>query len=178
MIARTLQDMFKRYRRPGDIVFATFFFALSIFLISQIGTQTEAVPRAKWFAQPSLWPKISLYSMCTFAFFHWLSSTVSPRIAGRWVEVVFWVRSFEYVFYFLIYVLIVPQIGYLPATVIFAVFLALRAGFRGLKPILIAIAFGISVTVIFRGFLAVRIPAGAIYEYLPDSIRTFFLIYL
>ena len=178
MIARTLQEMFKRYRRPGDVIFAAVFLILTIFLISQIGEQTKTVSRAKWFAQPSFWPTVSLYLMGFFAFLHWLSSAMSERIYGRLEEVTFWARSLEYVLYFLIYVVAVPQLGYLLSTILFSVFLTLRAGFRGARTILTAVLFGIIVTVLFRGFLAVKIPAGAVYEFLPDSIRAFALTYL
>jgi hypothetical protein len=170
--------MFKRYRRPGDVVFAAVFLGFSLFLLSQIGTQTEVTQRTKWFAQPGLWPRISIYVMVAFSLFHLASSVMSPRIAGRWREVGFWLRGFEYVAHFLIYVVLVPIIGYLIATVIFAVFLAWRAGFRGPRPFFFAALFGVAVVVLFRGFLAVKIPAGMIYEYLPDGLRAIALIYL
>jgi hypothetical protein len=178
MIARTLQDMFKRYRRPGDIVFAVLFLAFSVFLLSQLGEQTQVVKRTKWFAHPGLWPTVAVWCMVLFSFLHWLSSALSDRIDGRWAEVGFWVRSLEYVAYFLIYVLLVPQLGYLPSTMLFAVFLTLRSGFRGSGAIGIAALFGFVVTIVFRAFLQVKIPAGAVYEYLPDSIRAFALTYL
>lgn len=178
MIAKTLQDMFKRYRRPGDVVFAVLFLAFAVFLLSQLGDQTKVVKRTKWFAQPGLWPTIAIWCMVVFGFLHWLSSALSDRISGRWTEVGFWVRSFEYVAYFLIYVLVVPLLGYLPSTMLFAVFLTLRVGFRGANAIGIAALFGFVVTIVFRGFLQVKIPAGAVYEYLPDSVRAFALTYL
>ena len=178
MIAKTLQDLFKRYRRPGDIVFALVFLVFSLFLITQLGEQTKIVKRTKWFAQPSLWPTISLYAMFVFALLHWISSAVSPRIPGRWKEVGFWLRSLEYVAYFLAYVWIVPLLGYLPSTVLFAIFLALRSGFRDFRSIALAALFGLTVTIIFRAFLQVKIPAGALYEYLPDAIRVLALTYL
>ncbi|MCT4610611.1 MAG: tripartite tricarboxylate transporter TctB family protein [Pelagimonas sp.] len=178
MIAKTLQDMFKRYRRPGDVVFAVLFLAFSVFLLSQLGEQTKVVRRTKWFAQPGLWPTIGVWGMVVFSFLHWLSSAMSERISGRWTEVSVWVRSFEYVAYFLIYVLLVPQLGYLPSTMLFAVFLTLRAGFRGSGAVAIAALFGFAVTIVFRGFLQVKIPAGALYDYLPDFIRAFALTYL
>ncbi|MEY8827168.1 tripartite tricarboxylate transporter TctB family protein [Sedimentitalea sp. XS_ASV28] len=178
MIARTLQDMFRRYRRPGDVVFALAFLALSVFLISQLGEQTEVTKRTKWYAQPALWPTISLYAMCAFAFLHWLSSAMSPRIAGRWKEVALWLRSLEYVAYFLIYVIAVPVLGYLPSTMIFCVFLAIRTGFRQARCIAIAALFAVVVVIVFRGLLAVKIPAGAIYDHLPETLRSFALIYL
>ncbi len=178
MIAKTLQDMFRRYRRPGDIVFASLFLLFALFLLSQLGTETKVVKRTKWFAQPGLWPTVAVWTMVVFAFLHWLSSALSARISGRWAEVGFWVRSLEYVAYFLIYVLLVPQLGYLPSTMLFAVFLTLRAGFRGSGAIAIAAFFGFVVTIVFRAMLQVKIPAGAIYEYLPDSVRAFALTYL
>ena len=178
MIAKTLQDMFKRYRRPGDIVFAAAFLAFALFLYLNIDTQTQVAKSAKWFAQPALWPTIAVSGMALFAAPHFLSSVLSPRIPGRWTEVTFWLRSLEYVLYFLIYVATVPWLGYLPSTVLFAVFLALRTGFHSPKALGISVVFGIAVAVLFRGFLQVKIPAGAVYQNLPDSIRVFALTYL
>ena len=178
MIAKTLQDMFRRYRRPGDIVFAILFFAFALFLLSQIGTETKAVKRTKWFAQPSLWPTIAIWGMVIFGGLHLLSSAISPRIPGRWKEVGFWLMSLEYVAYFLIYVVAVPWLGYLPSTMFFAVFLAVRAGFRAPATLGIALAFGAVVAVLFRALLQVNIPAGRVYENLPDALRVFALSYL
>ena len=38
--------------------------------------------------------------------------------------------------------------------------------------------FAVAITALFKGFLGVNIPGGQIYEYLPGSVRTFFLVYL
>ena len=38
---KTLQSLFKRYRRPGDIVFAWVALVVSVFLLSQLVDQTE-----------------------------------------------------------------------------------------------------------------------------------------
>ncbi len=178
MIAKTLQDMFRRYRRPGDIVFALLFFAFALFLLTQIGAETKVVKRTKWFAQPSLWPTIAIWGMVIFSGLHLLSSVLSPRIPGRWREVGFWLMSFEYVVYFLIYVVAVPWLGYLPSTMLFAVFLALRTGFQTPSAVGIALAFGAVVAVTFRALLQVNIPAGRLYEFLPDAVRVFALTYL
>ncbi len=178
MIAKTLQDMFRRYRRPGDIVFAFFFFGFSLFLLSQIGTETQAVKRTKWFAQPALWPKIAIWGMVLFSGLHLLGSFLSPRIPGRLREVTFWLMSLEYVAYFLIYVVAVPWLGYLPSTMLFAALLTIRLGFRLPGAFCVALAFGAVVAVVFRALLHVNIPAGRIYEYLPDGLRAFALTYL
>ena len=89
-----------------------------------------------------------------------------------------WLKSLEYVMYFLIYVATVPWLGYLPSTVLFALFLALRTGFRSTRALGVSVIFGIAVAVIFRGGLQVKIPAGEVYQHLPDSIRLFALSYL
>ncbi len=178
MLAKTLQDLFKRYRRPGDIVFALLFLAFAIFLFTQLGDQIKVTKRTKWFAQPGLWPTIAVYGMLFFGAMHCVSSILSPRIPGRWREVTFWLRSLEFVAYFLIYVLTVPWLGYLPSTVLFAVFLTIRCGSRSRTSIVMAVLFAVFVALMFRGFLQVKIPAGELYEFLPDSIRTFALTYL
>ncbi|WP_299638445.1 tripartite tricarboxylate transporter TctB family protein [uncultured Ruegeria sp.] len=178
MIAKTLQDMFRRYRRPGDIVFAFLFCGFSLFLLSQVGTETQAVKRTKWFAQPALWPKIAIWGMVLFSGLHLLSSFLSPRIPGRLREVTFWLMSLEYVAYFLIYVVAVPWLGYLPSTMLFAALLTIRLGFRLPEAFCVALTFGAVVAVVFRALLHVNIPAGRIYEYLPGGLRAFALTYL
>lgn len=175
---RTLQDLFRRYRRPGDIVFALLFLVFAVFLLTQLGEQTKVVKRTKWFAQPGLWPTIAVWGMVIFGALHYLGSLMSPRIPGRWREVLFWLRSLEYVGYFLIYVFAVPLLGYLPSSLLFALFLCARVGFRSPQAFAAAAAFGISLPVIFRAFLQVKIPAGQIYELLPDTLRAFALTYL
>ncbi len=174
---KTFQDMFKRYRRPGDIVFSVVFLVFSLFMLSQIGEQTVWKKGTKLFAQPSFWPAVSLGFMSFFAILHLIGSACSPRIEGRWSEVLLWFRSLEYVAWFLVYVAAVPVIGYLLATIIFAVLLSFRLGYFSLKMGLIAALTGIIVVLLFKTFLQVKVPGGQIYEYLPDGWRSFMLIY-
>jgi hypothetical protein len=172
---KTLQDMFKRYRRPGDLVFAVLFLLFSLLLLSQLGEQTVWKKGSKLFAQPSFWPTVSLVSMTVFAALHWLGSAVSPRIDGRWPEVWLWLRSLEFVAWFLAYVALVPVLGYLLATVFFAVLLAVRLGYSSPRWIAGAVATSVAIVLIFKTFLQVKVPGGMIYEYLPDALRSFML---
>jgi hypothetical protein len=41
---KTLQSLFKRYRRPGDIVFAWVMLIVSVFLLTQLFDQTAYKP--------------------------------------------------------------------------------------------------------------------------------------
>ncbi len=171
-------SFFERERHPGDLAFAVAFLLLSVFLVSQLGEQAIWAKRTKFFAQPAFWPTISLSGMLLFAVLHCIGSLVSPRTPGRGPEVIFWIRSLEYSIWFLIYVWIVPRIGYLGATLLFTLALTYRVGYRTKDMYLGAAAMGVGIVVIFKAFLQVKIPAGQVYEYLPDGIRNFMLLYL
>ncbi len=174
---KTLQALFKRYRRPGDIVFAWFFLAFAVFLLFQLTSQTQFKPGGKFFAQPRFWPAVSLIGMAGFAALHLLGSALSERIEGRWREVFLWVRSIEYAIWFVAYAAVVPIIGYLPATVLIAVLLTLRAGYGDRQILLAALVSAIAIVVLFKSFLQVKLPAGQVYEYLPDGLRQIMLTY-
>lgn len=172
-----LQELFKRYRRPGDIVFAWAFVAFAIFLATQLSTQARWKTGGKTFSQPAFWPTVSIALMIIFGTLHLLSSAISPRIEGRWTEVWQWVKSVEYAGWFLAYVFVVPIIGYLPGTILFGILLALRAGYRSRNLMLGVIGLAFAIVVIFKAFLQVKIPGGGIYEALPSALRSFMLTY-
>ena len=174
---KTLQSLFKRYRRPGDIVFAWAALLFSVFMLSQIFEQTAYQSRGKIVAQPRFWPAVSLIAMTGFAALHLLGSAFSERLNGRWAEVWHWVKSIEYAGWFIAYAACVPYTGYLPTTICFAVLLALRVGYRSAKMIGAAIVSSIVVVVLFKTLLKVNLPAGKIYEALPDGVRQIMLTY-
>ena len=169
-------QLFRRERRCGDLVFAVLFLLLSVWLLSQLSGQTQWVKNGKLFAQPSFWPALSLIGMTAFAVLHFLGSVLSPRIHGRMREVAFWLRSVEYALWFLAYVWLVPVIGYLLATLIFMPLLAFRVGYRDWRLLFSVAVLGLLIVVVFKSWLAVKIPGGAVYEYLPDGLRSFMLV--
>lgn len=173
----TLKSMFRRYRRPGDIVFAWAFLAFSVLLLSQIAVQTEWKAGARLFAQPRFWPAVSLSLMTAFAALHLLGSACSERLDGRWREVATWGRSLEFAAWFIAYALTVPWLGYLPTTVLFVLVLLLRCGYGSRSILGWGAVTAVVVVVLFRAVLKVKLPAGAVYEYLPDGIRQIMLTY-
>lgn len=173
----TVKSLFKRYRRPGDVVFAIAFLLLSLFLLSQLGSQTTWKSGGKLFAQAPFWPSVAVYSMALFSLFHVIGSVCSPRIEGRWTEVGFWLRAFEYAAWFMAYVFSVPVIGYLGATILVSALLAIRVGYRNARTVLLATLCGIVIVLVFKTFLQVKLPGGAIYEYLPTALRAFMYQY-
>ena len=174
--AKTLQDLFKRYRRPGDLVFSVAFLAFSLFLLFTIDGQVKW-GRGKLLAEPAFIPWVGVICMTVFAALHLVSGLMSPRLDGRLKEIGFWARSLEYVVWFLAYVIVVPRLGYLPTTMLFTPALAFRLGYRDRKMLVAAVIFGVIVVLLFKSFLQVKVPGGQIYEYLPTALRSFMLTY-
>ncbi len=167
-------------RRPGSLIFALFFLAASLLLLSQLGVETKFSTKGQLVAQPAFWPAIGVIGMVVFGSFHAVGA-LRQRSRNRGLsetrEAGIWLRSIEYLAWFMAYVFVVPVIGYLPATVIFAIALAFRAGYRSRGMLGAAAFMGLGVVLVFKTFLSVKIPGGALYEYLPDSLRSTALIY-
>lgn len=174
---KTLQTLFRRYRRPGDIVFAWMVLAFSLFMLSQLLDQTAYKQGGRLFAQPRFWPALSLIGMVAFSSFHLMGSVLSERIPGRWKEVLAWVSALEYAGWFIAYAAVVPYGGYLPTTVLFALLLTLRVGYRNKRALVSAVVSAVVIVVLFKTLLAVNLPAGKIYEVLPDGLRQIMLTY-
>ncbi|WP_170476098.1 tripartite tricarboxylate transporter TctB family protein [Ruegeria arenilitoris] len=166
-------------KTSGQVVFVVAGLAISLLLLSQIGNQTEWSENARNIGgQPRLWPAIALVIMVFgFAAHYWLMRRRRPN-ALDWVEARRWVEPLEYLLWFLIYVAVVPRFGFMPMSILFACTLTYRLGYRSRAALGLAAAFGIATVVLFKGLLGVNIPGAQVYEYLPDSIRTFFLVYL
>ena len=163
------------FHRPGGVVFAGLFLAIAVLLFSQIGSEAKFSAKAwgtkKMFAQPGFWPGLGVTGMCLFGAMHAIAAF--NRRAGKDVfEAVQWLRALEYLAWFMAYVWAVPIIGYLPATLIFMGALAVRAGYRNRRVILAALATGLAIVLVFKTALSVKIPGGALYEHLPDALRS------
>ena len=175
--AKTLKQLFQRYRRPGNLFFAVCFLVLTLVLLSKINSQTVWKSSSKWAAQPALWPVIGLVGMTVFALLNTVSAFVSPKIPGRWEEIKIWLHSFEYVAWFMVYVFIVPYLGYLPSTIVFSVLLTWRVGYHTPKMLVAAALIGVVTVVVFKTLLRVNVPGGRVYEVLPEGLRAIMLTY-
>ena len=173
----TLQSLFKRYRCPGDIVFAWLALLFSVFLLSQLFDQTVFKAGGKLFAQPRFWPAVALSGMVFFAVLHLLGSAMSDRINGRWKEVLLWLSAFEYAAWFVAYAAAVPLMGYLPATLLFALCLTFRVGYRSAVALVSAAFASVVIVLLFKTLLKVNLPAGKMYEVLPDGLRQIMFTY-
>lgn len=166
-------------RTAGQVIFVIFGFLISLFLLSQIGTQTAWNENARTIAaQPRFWPAVALSLMALGFGLHWRLMRRRRSNALDWIEVRRWVEPLEFLGWFLLYVVAVPRLGFLPMSLLLACALTWRLGYRSRGALFLAAVFAVAITAIFKGLLGVNIPGGQIYEFLPGSIRTFFLVYL
>lgn len=174
-----MSDTAQPDQRPGGAIFAGLFLAIAVLLFSQLGAETKFAAKAwgtgKMVAQPGFWSGVGVIGMCLFGVAHAISA-FSRRTGDQLIEAIQWVRVFEYLGWFMAYVFAVPWIGYLPATLIFMGALAFRAGYRDRRMIMAALATGAGIVLLFKSFLSVKIPGGAIYDALPDTIRNFAIL--
>lgn len=161
----------------GDLLFAIFFLICTLFLVSQIPWQVQWFSGTKLFAQPAFWPVVSLTGMTVFGLFHMATRFRKDDLRREWLELGYWVLSVEYVIWFMAYVHAVPFAGYLLSTIIFAPLLSYRREYRSAKMLLASAGMGLVTVLFFKSFLSVKIPGGLIYEYLPNGLRTFMIVY-
>ena len=176
---KVISRLLQRERMPGDMVFAIVFLVFAIILLLQLTDQTKWLSSKSLFAQPRFWPAVGVIGMTVFGVLHLIGSLLSPKAPGERVqELIFWARSLEYVCWFLLYVYLVPLAGYVPMTILTAVLLSYRVGYRGKSAVGAAVLLALAIVLIFRVLLQVKIPGGAVYEYFPEAIRVFMLTYM
>ena len=161
--------------RPGVSIFIALFVLFSVFLLSQLADETRFVPNGKLVEQPRFWPAIGVIAMVGFGF---AQIALSWRAKAGWApgEVVVWLRAFEYLVWFMVYVAVVPVLGYLASTIAFTTLLAFRQGYRGVRSLCAAALLGLTIVLVFKTGLSVKIPGGAIYEYLHGPLRNFMIV--
>lgn len=170
--------------RAGALVFAAAFLLFGLVLLSMIGVETDWSKKTKLAAQPRFWPAVALIGMVGFGLAHFLTTLSAfrrrdpaTRVLDETWEMKIWSRAFEFVAWFMAYVLVVPVAGYLPTTMVFVPVLVYRLGYRGWRMIGAAVVTAVSIVVAFKTLLSVKIPGGTVYEALPDGLRSFVIIY-
>jgi len=168
----------RRFKWPirGQFLFALVFLIAALLLLSQLGDQTRWVKRTKLFAQPRFWPAVAVGGMVLFSALHLWKLPRKRFVRADYVEWRNWLFAIEWVLWFLAYVTVVPILGYLPTTLVFVPILARRMGYRDRTMIWASIGFAVAVVILFKTLLQVKIPGGTVYEYLPDAVRSFFIL--
>ena len=164
--------------RRGQLLFAAGFIVFALFLAARYPRQTTCVENAIWAAQPGFWPAVAVGGMVLFTALHMLRLNRHRLRRPDWVEARRWIWALEFCGWFLLYVFLVPLIGYLFASAAFLPALTWRMGYRSRLMIWLSAGFAVSVVVLFKAFLDVRIPGGALYDYFPAAFRSFFILNL
>ena len=101
------------------------------------------------------------------------------RLPNRtFYEISEWVKSLEFIFYFLIYTFSISILGYLLSTLIFAVFLTYRLGYRSFRWITISLLVSFCIVIIFRTILQIKTPINIwLYDKFPEPLEIFLKIY-
>ncbi len=160
-------------RRPGDLAFAVTFLGVVLGLAIALPWQAPFVGSNKLIAQPAFWPMVGVTMMVIFGTIHLLGTANRSRTSGRAKEVWLWVRSLEFVVWFVGYVWVIQIIGYLPGTLAFVLLLSLRLGYRSGRILASGAIFSLCVVLVFKTGLGVALPIGQVYEFLPEGIRNF-----
>jgi len=175
-------DIFLARRHRGDLLFALIMFALSLFLLSQLGTETRWFNRVPVLLQPRFWPAVVLSVLTLFSAIYLVHSVLTYRrnrtprdVPVPMAELVEWARPVEYALYFVLYAAAVPLLGYLLATAAFMPLLGRRVGYRTLRPLAGLALIGVGVVLFFKTGLAVKMPPGAVYDLFPADMRNFLI---
>lgn len=169
-------EFFPEGRKRGEILFSALMILLGGILLAALPWQTTWLDGRDLAAQPRLWPALSLGGVILFAAMHFALRLQAARTPGRWREGLAWLLSLEYIAYYMVYVWAIPVIGYLLATICFCIGLTYRVGYRG-NALWVALLFALFVVLTFKTGFNVKIPAGAIYEYAPESIQYMLIRY-
>lgn len=134
-----------------------------------------------WAHQPGLFSLVGVVGMLVFGVFellHLWRRTAHAKDASPQPELRVWARALEFALWFMVYVWWVPHLGYLLTTLLFALGLSYRLGYRGRRYMLSALAVAVATVLIFKGALSVKVPAADWYEALPEPLATFFILNL
>jgi len=171
------RDLTEKSAPPGALVFALAFFGIGLLLLLMLGDQTTWANGKPLTSQPRFWPSVSIALMIGFGALHVIGLLRSGRRKGSVREFLLWLRSLEFAAWLIIYALAVPYLGYLPATVLIALVLGFRLGYRRSPAIMATLGSAILIVMIFRVLLQVKLPGGAIYHWLPEHLSNFMLTY-
>jgi len=187
-----VENLFEFKRVTGDLTLSIIFLVLVSFLLISFNTESGWDGRelsqkrvGKILKQQWVGPLICMVVLVPATIYNLYQSIIQLNINKRLkmpsrtkYELFQWLKSLEFIVYFLIYTNIITIFGYLISTVIFAIFLTTRLGYRSLKWILRSAIAAFIIVIIFRSILQIKTPVNIwLYKYLPDNFEVFMKIY-
>jgi hypothetical protein len=187
-----VENLFEFKRVTGDLTLSIIFLMLVSFLLISFNTESGWDGRelsqkrvGKILKQQWVGPLICMVILVPATIYNLYQSTIQLNINKRLRmpsrikhELFQWLKSLEFIFYFLIYTNIITIFGYLISTVIFAIFLTTRLGYRSLEWILRSAIAAFIIVIIFRSILQIKTPVNIwLYKFLPQNFEVFMKIY-
>ena len=185
-------DLFKFQRGRADLLFSALILGMALLLLltffDQSGWADRDLPQkrlGKVLKQPWIGPVIALLILVPAALGN-LGLSLRRALLDRRkhrpnktrYEVVQWLRAIEFIVYFIIYTRSIEIVGYLIATVIFAMLMVLRLGYRSWRWVGIAAGVSFLSVVFFRTLLQIKTPVNIwLYNQLPEGLERFMKVY-
>ena len=187
-----VENLFEFKRVTGDLTLSIIFLIFVSFLLINFNTESGWDGRelsqkrvGKILKQQWIGPLICMIILVPATLFNLYESIVQLKINKRLrmpkrinYELSQWLKSLEFIVYFLVYTNIITIFGYLISTIIFAIFLTYRLGYRSLTWIARSAIAAFIVVIIFRSILQIKTPVNIwLYKYFPQNLEVFMKIY-
>ena len=187
-----VENLFAFKRGRGDLIFSLLMLAFVAFLLWNFNTESgwdnRKIPQkrvGKILKQSWVGPMICMAILVPAALINvWQSYKKWQRDTRQLVpnriryELVQWLRSLEFIVYFLGYTFVITYFGYLLSTVVFALFLTYRLGYRGWRWAGKTLATALAIVLLFRTILQIKTPINIwLYDQLPLSLENFMKVY-
>ena len=181
-------DFFQFKRQHGDLLFSFCLFIAVVVLLfyfnTESGFEDRKLPKKRFgkiLKQGWVTPAIGMFFLTIAVslnlWFSYRNAIKSKRLhlpKRLTKELAHWFMALEFVAYFMIYTFGISFLGYLLSTVLLAVGLTYRLGYRSLKWIGISFTTAIVIVLIFRTFLKIKTPIYVtVYEMLPPAAEAF-----
>ncbi len=166
--------------RLESLLLNLIFAAVSAVLLGLLFVATrQGSANAGWWTRPALAPGVALALLLLANFLSLLRAVsdlrTAPATAEEWVDarakILGWLKPFEFLAYFVVYLWAIHTIGYFGATLAFVLWLMVRVGLRSPGWLLAGVALVTLLILIFRMGLGVWMPAPPLYDIFPDNVR-------
>lgn len=166
--------------RIESLALALIFAAVSVVLLALIGVATRhGQASGGWWTRPAFFPGVALgLLVLANAITVWRDvadlranpATPEERAEAR-VQFLRWLRPFEFLAYYGLYIYSIQHLGYFPSTLVFVMFLLWRVGLTAPKWLLAGFGLSLFMIGVFRAGLGVWMPAPEFYDVFPEHIR-------
>ena len=187
-----VENLFEFKRITGDLTLSIIFLLFVVFLLIYFNSESGWSARdlnqkrvGKILKQQWVGPLMCMAILLPATILNTLEAFKAYKKSKRLLlpnkimyEMTQWIRSLEFILYFLVYTFSITVLGYLISTLIFAVFLTYRLGYRTKKWIFISLFSSFIVVLIFRTILQIKTPVNIwLYKFFPENLEVFMKIY-